>query len=217
MKSPVLDAMLDSPVLPELIQEVQRAMGRERRLREKFYAEITPEHKWEFIQGEIVMHSPALSRHLLATKQLYDLMSAYVRVHSFGVVHIEKAMTSFPRNDYEPDVMFFGEAKAALISPDTLRFPIPDLVVEVLFRSTEKRDRGVKFEDYALHGVGEYWIVDTEAETVELHRLDEDRYPAAPRQSEGELVSEVIPGFAIPVEAIFDEEANLAALRQILG
>ena len=217
MKSPVLDAMLDSPVLPELIQEAQRAMGRERRLREKFYAEITPEHKWEFIQGEIIMHSPALSRHLVATKGVFVLMNAYVRVHSLGVVHIEKAMTSFPRNDYEPDVMFFGEAKAALIDPDTLRFPIPDLVVEVLSRSTEKRDRGVKFEDYALHGVGEYWIVDTEAETVELHRLDEDRYPAAPRQSEGELVSEVIPGFAIPVEAIFDEEANLAALRQILG
>ncbi len=209
--------MLDSPMLPELIQEAQRVIGRERRLREKFYAEITPEHKWEFIQGEIIMHSPALSRHLVATKQLYDLMSAYVRVHSLGVVYIEKAMTSFPRNDYEPDVMFFGEAKVALIGPDTLRFPIPDLVVEVLSRSTEKRDRGVKFEDYALHGVGEYWIIDTEEETVELHRLEEDRYPAASRQSEGELVSEVIPGFAIPVRAIFDEEANLAALRKILG
>ena len=209
--------MLDSPVLPELIQEAQRAMGREHRRREQFYAEITPEKKWELIQGEIVMHSPALSRHLVATKQLYDLMSAFVRVHNLGVVHIKKAMTSFPRNDYEPDAMFFGTAKSALIGPDTLRFPIPDLIVEVLSPSTEKRDRGVKFEDYALHGVEEYWIVDTITETVELHRLEGDCYPSAPRQTDGELASDVIPGFTIPLRAIFDEKANLAALREILG
>lgn len=217
MKSPVLDALLESPVLPELIQEAQRAMGREHRLREKFYADITPDDKWEFIQGEVVMHSPALSRHLVATKQIYDLMSAFVRVHRLGIVHIEKAMTSFPRNDYEPDVIFFGLAKAALITPDTLRFPIPDLIVEVVSPSTEARDRGVKFEDYALHGVAEYWIIDPDAETVELHRLDDDHYPAVPRQRDGELVSDVIPGFAIPVRAVFDETENLAALKAMLG
>ena len=208
--------MLDSPVLPELIQEAQRAMGREKRLREKFYAEITPEDKWEFIQGEIVMHSPALSRHLVATKGIFKLMDAYVQVHALGVVHVEKAMTSFLRNDYEPDVVFFGTAKSALIRPDTLRFPVPDLIVEVLSPSTEARDRGVKFVDYALHGVGEYWIVDPVAETVELHRLKGDLYPPAPRQSEGELVSEIVPGFTIPVRAVFDEAENLAALKKIL-
>jgi len=217
MKSPVLDAMLDSPVLPELIQEAQRAMGREQRLREKFYADITPEDKWEFIHGEVVMHSPALSRHLVATKQVYDLMSAYVRVHALGVVHIEKAMTSFPRNDYEPDVIFLGTAKSALVTPDTLRFPIPDLIVEVVSPSTEARDRGVKFEDYARHGVAEYWIVDPDAGTVELHRLGDEFYPPAPRQHDGNLASDVIPGFTIPVSAIFDEVENLAALKKILG
>lgn len=218
MKSPVLDAMLDSPVLPELIQEAQRAMGREQRLREKFYADITPDDKWEFIHGEVVMHSPALSRHLVATKGIFKLMDAYVQVHALGVVHIEKAMTSFPRNDYEPDVIFLGTAKSALVTPDTLRFPVPDLIVEVLSPSTEARDRGVKFEDYARHGVGEYWIVDPEAETVELHRLGgNELYPPAPRQHDGDLASDVIPGFTIPVRAIFDEVENLAALKKILG
>ena len=116
-------------MLPELIQEAQRVMGREQRLREKFYADITPENKWEFIQGEIVMHSPALNRHLMASKGIFKLMDSFVQVHNLGVVHIEKAMASFPRNDYEPDVIFFGTAKSALITPDTLRFPIPDLIV----------------------------------------------------------------------------------------
>jgi len=217
MKSPVLDAMLESPVLPEPIQEAQRALGREQRLREKFYADITPEHKWEFIQGEPIMHSPELSRHLLATMKTYKLLDAFVSTRSLGGVYVEKAMTCFPRNDYEPDVMFFGTAKAALIVPDTLKFPIPDLVVEVLSPSTEARDRGIKFQDYALHGVEEYWIIDRVAETVEAHRLEGEYYPVAPRLTEGKISSDVVPGFEISVRTIFDDAENLAALRLMLA
>ncbi|MES2594448.1 MAG: Uma2 family endonuclease [Verrucomicrobiota bacterium] len=217
MTSPLLDALIGSPILPELIQEAQRALGKERLLREKFYADITPEHKWEFIQGEVVMHSPALNRHLMATMGLFGLLAAHVRVGNLGAVYIEKAMTCFPRNDYEPDIMFFGPAKRALIDPDTLKFPIPDLIVEVLSPSTEHRDRGIKFQDYALHGVGEYWIIDPVAETVELHRLPEgaDAYPAAPKQAEGSLHSDVVPGFEIPVRAIFDEDENARSMKAI--
>ena len=207
--------MLASPVLPELIQEAQRAMGREKKLREKFYADITPEHKWEFIQGEVIMHSPALNRHLMATKRLLGPLDAYVRVNQLGIVHMEKAMTCFSRNDYEPDVIFFGPAKTATLDPDTLKFPIPDLIVEVLSPSTEKRDRGIKFQDYALHGVAEYWIIDPVAETVELYRLDGDVYPTIEPQSDGTLSSDVVPGFEIPVRAIFDEVENARVMRQI--
>ena len=217
MKSELLTALLNSPLLPELLQEGQQVFAREQKLRSKFYADITPEHKWEFIQGEIIMHSPALNRHLMATKHLMTLLDNYVRFRRLGLVHIEKAMTSFPRNDFEPDVMFFGLVKAALIEPDTLRFPIPDLIVEVLSPSTEARDRGIKFQDYQLHGVGEYWIIDPVAETVELYRLTDDGYPPTSAQKDGLLSSDVVPGFEIPVRAIFDEAENLSALRGILG
>ncbi len=215
MSSAVLDALLDSPVLPEILEQAQRALVKEQKLRQKFYNDITPEHKWEFIQGQVIMHSPALNRHLLATKRLYDVMSAYARVKDLGVVHIEKALCVFPRNDYEPDIVFFGSAKAALTDADTLKFPIPDLAVEVLSPSTEARDRGIKFIDYALHGVQEYWIIDTVAETVELHRLEGDVYPPTPAQADGILVSDVLAGFEIPVHAIFDETENARVLRDI--
>ncbi len=215
MKSAVLDSLLDSPALPELIEEARRALGKEQRLRRKFYEDITPEHKWEFIQGQIIMHSPALHRHLQATKRLFNLMDAYVRVHDLGIVHIEKALCVFPRNDYEPDIAFFGATKAAQADADTLKFPVPDLAVEVLSPATEARDRGVKFIDYALHGVGEYWIIDPDAETVELHRLEGDAYPKVPPLADGLLSSDVIPGFEVPVRALFDETLNAAKMREI--
>jgi Uma2 family endonuclease len=217
MSATILHAMLEAPDLPEMIEQAQLALANERKLREKYYADITPEHKWEFIQGEVIMHSPALNRHLQATKRLFSIMDGHARVHQLGEVHIEKAMTCFPRNDYEPDIMFFGTAKLGLISPDTLKFPIPDLIVEVLSPSTEKRDRGIKFTDYALHGVKEYWIVDAIAETVELHRLAGDSYPSVPAQNDGVLSSNVIAGLELPVRAIFDGVVNLETLRSILA
>jgi Uma2 family endonuclease len=216
MSASLIEQIKASPLLPEIIQEGKATLLREQRLREKFYEDITPEHKWEFINGEVIMHSPALNRHLMATKRLFQLMNVHCLASVGGEVHVEKAMTSFPRNDYEPDICYFGIAKAALIMPDTLRFPIPDLVVEVLSPSTEERDRGVKFNDYASHGVGEYWIIDPVAESVELHRLGPDnQYPPVVRQTDGLITSDVIPGFEISVRAIFDDQENLAALRRL--
>jgi Uma2 family endonuclease len=46
----------------------------------------------------------------------------------------------------------------------------PDLVIEVLSPSTAKRDRGVKFEVYERHGVREYWLIDLEAQFIEVYR-----------------------------------------------
>jgi Uma2 family endonuclease len=213
----LIDQIKASPLLPEIIQEGQAELLREHALRLKFYNDITPEHKWEFINGEVIMHSPALNRHLMATKRLFRLMDHHCLTQKCGEVHVEKAMTSFPRNDYEPDISFFGIAKASLITPDTLRFPIPDLIVEVLSPSTEARDRGIKFTDYASHGVREYWIIDAVEETVELYRLSGSDYPPVTPQRDGLLSSEVLPGFEIPVRAIFDDQENLASLRGLMG
>lgn len=215
MQSALLQSLLDSPALPKLVEEGRKVLDREQKLREKFYEDITPEHKWEFIQGEVIKRSPEPNRQMSATDRLFSIMDAHVSVKKLGLVHVEKAMTCFPRNDYEPDISFFGLTKSQLISPDTWKFPIPDLIVEVLSSSTEARDRGIKFQDYALRGVAEYWIIDSVAESVELYRLAGEVYPPAERQTKGLLCSDAIAGFAIPVRAIFDEAENLRLLREI--
>jgi Uma2 family endonuclease len=216
MSVSLIEQIKASPLMPEIIQEAQAALLREHALRVKFYNDITPEHKWEFINGEVIMHSPALNRHLMATKRLFQLMNVHCLTNQCGEVHVEKAMTSFPRNDYEPDICFFGIAKASLIAPDTLKFPVPDLIVEVLSPSTEARDRGIKFTDYASHGVREYWIIDTIEESVELYRLYDTTYPEVERAKNGLLSSDAIPGFEVPVRAIFEDQENLSALLKIV-
>ena len=214
--SSLAEQLLSSPTLPEQFEAIHRALVEEQRLRRKFYADITPENKWEFVNGEVILHSPALNRHLLACQRLNNLLLNFVTIKGLGVVHCEKAMCSFPRNDYEPDVVFFGTTKAALFGPDTLRFPVPDFIAEILSPSTEIRDRGVKMTDYAAHGVVEYWIVDADAETIEQHLLAGDTYPATPRLREGMVLSKAIAGLEIPVRAVFDEMENLRTLKTLL-
>ncbi len=217
MSSAILEPLLRSPELIEHVAELQRVIALERQRRLKFYEEITEDGKWEFINGEAVMQSPALNRHTAAVGRIVPLLRAHIEPRGMGQVRAEKALCQFPRNDYEPDVVFFGLAKSQNIIPATLLHPIPDFIVEVLSPSTVAHDRGVKFADYAAHGVGEYWIVDPEAQTVEQFLLRDGRYSEASCQRDGILRSEAIPGFEIPVRALFDDEANLKALRAILA
>lgn len=70
----------------------------------------------------------------------------------------------------EPDILFVGRAPAALVTDRGVEGS-PDLVVEVLSPSTATRDRGIKLERYRLYGVPEYWIVDPDAESIEVWSL----------------------------------------------
>ena len=107
--------------------------------------------------------------------------------------------------------------KCALIEPATVKFPIPDFICEVLSDSTEQRDRGVKFRDFEQHGVGEYWLVDAEREILEQYLPRDGRYDLALKSGSGEVASQVIAGFRIPIRALFDDAENLRVLRAILG
>ena len=49
----------------------------------------------------------------------------------------------------------------------------PDLIVEVLSKSTMKRDMGLKKKTYAKYGVKEYWIVNPWAKSIEVYYLTE--------------------------------------------
>lgn len=205
-----------SPRLVEAVDLLREQVQRERERRASFYRDMTPEEKVEFIDGEVILHSPARKGHLDSTKWLLKLLNTYVSLKGLGTVMSVKCLCVFPRNDYEPDIVFFGSEKTATLSSETLKFPVPDFIVEVLSESTQERDRGVKFEDYAVHGVREYWIVDCEESQIEQYRLKGDLFELVPLSSDGRLRSDAIDGFSMPVAAAFDEEENLNALRGLL-
>ncbi len=211
------EPLVQSPKLPQYVAELNKLLAAEQAARERFRRELSPAEKAEFISGQVVMHSPTRFRHTQARELLGRLLSTYVDVHHLGWVGGEKVLVGLTRNDFEPDLVFYGTEKAAAFQPEQTVFPPPDLVVEVLSETTEARDRGVKMEDYAAHGVREYWLVDPDREVVELYDLEGERYTLRAKQADGTLRSRVVTGFTVPVRAVFDRALNLETLRQLTG
>lgn len=208
---------MELPTLPEFVAELDSRLAAEREQRRLFYERIPDGAKWEFINGLVVMHSPDMVRHMAVRGRLERLLGAHVDARRLGTVLAEKGLCVFPRNDFMPDVIFFGTEKSLALQPRQLRLPVPDFVCEILSDSTAKRDRGVKYRDYEAHGVGEYWVIDAEAESLEQYILSEGSYSLALKSDSGQVRSRVIAGFEIPIRALFDSEQNLAALQALLG
>jgi Uma2 family endonuclease len=218
VKSPALKPLLQSPQLPTYVREMQSYLDEEsQQKREAFYDWITPDIKAEFINGEIVVQSPAKKRHTDASMNLSVLLSTYVELHNLGFVAAETVLNSLTRNDYLPDICFFGREKTATIEPEQMKYLAPDFIVEILSPSTADVDRNLKAVDYAAHEVAEYWLVDPEQGTVEQYLLQDERYKLHLKINTGFLSSAAIQGFTIPVEAVFDSKLKNRVLAQLLA
>lgn len=104
-----------------------------------------------------------------------------------------------------PDLIYVSRERTEILQ-DQVR-GAPDLVVEILSPSTRKRDDQLKRQVYDRAGVREYWIVDPELESIKIHRRTADTFPRAAelsREAGDVLTTPLLPGFELPVNAIFE-------------
>ncbi len=200
-----LERLKNDPNFPQILEDLNNFWQQERAKRQQFYNLVHEDTKAEFINGKIIFHSPVKNKHWVACTNIGSFLNVYVKQHKLGLVGIEKVMIRCSRNDYEPDVVFFGSQKAAEFTPDQLLFPPPDLAVEVLSDSTRKTDYGIKFKDYAQHQIAEYWIVDTDNQSIEQYFLGNNNEYTLHQKlvGEGLLKSKVVTGFVMDISSIF--------------
>ena len=81
----------------------------------------------------------------------------------------------------------------------------PDFVVEILSPSTAAHDRATKLRLYAEAAVPEVWYMDPQAKTVEVLKLQGNKY-LVDRILAGDdvLTSDLFPGWALPLKKLFD-------------
>jgi Uma2 family endonuclease len=210
--------VLAQPQAHKIMQQIQAALNNEDEKRRKFYEKMSEQEKVEFINGKVIVHSPVIIAHNESSSALFKLIDIFCQRKGIGFVGYEKILIQLTRNDYEPDICFFGEEKTRTFTePKQMFFPAPDFVVEVLSDSTEKRDRTTKFIDYAAHDVEEYWIVHPIEQFVEQYHLVNESYELVVKARDGNIMSFAIPGFEIPVKAIFDRNLNFQVLKKLLS
>ena len=172
-----------------------------------FLNELAEQTKSEFIDGEIVIQSPASRKHIDISTSLTILFKLHIEKNKLGWLASEKALVHMKnaKNDYEPDICFFNTKKAIQFDGNTSIFPPPDLAIEILSKTSVKRDRQKKFKDYANHNVEEYWIIDPNKCTVEQFYLEKQgRYMLVKKYNEDDIIKSIIvKKLKFPVNAIF--------------
>jgi Uma2 family endonuclease len=104
----------------------------------------------------------------------------------------------------QPDVLFVAGARRAIIGEQAVE-GAPDLVAEILSRSTAYTDLRRKYDLYQRHGVREYWIVDPPRDVVEVHVLDSEGafHLDQEARATGTVRSRLLDGFTVDVAALF--------------
>lgn len=106
------------------------------------------------------------------------------------------------RRGVMPDVQYYARGRPAN-PPAGLERGAPDLGVEVVSPSSRRYDRVTKLAWYASIGMPEYWIVDSEARTIERLVLRDGAYAIVHVADEGTFEPESFPGLSIPLDRLF--------------
>ncbi len=159
----------------------------------------------EWVDGRVVMTSPASARHQYLDIFLSTVLSTYAAVHDLGAVLTGPFQMKLPRSGREPDVLFVAKEHLARLQSTLLQGPA-DLVVEIASDESVARDRGTKFEEYREAGIPEYWLLDPRVEQAEFYLLDErGRYQRAPVDAEGVYRSRVVTGLWLRVDWLWQQ------------
>ncbi len=126
-------------------------------------------NRYECLDGELLVTPSPGNAHQFVVGAFYRAIFPYAEETGVGLVLVSPLDVELADGMIvQPDTFVFRDSASAANG----RIPGSDLllVVEVLSKSTARRDRTIKRAFYARIGVHEYWIVDQAARRVERWR-----------------------------------------------
>lgn len=167
--------------------------------------ERASERKHEYFQGEIFAMSGASYRHNIIFRNLYRELAYALKdrpCQPYGSdlrVHIpENTLYTYPDiSIFCPDI--------SMDEPEDDNFIQPSVLIEILSPSTRNYDRGTKFKLYRdIPSLQEYVLVDSEAVSVEVFRLNEGGHWQLDEYKKGdELLQIHTVGFALSLHELY--------------
>jgi Uma2 family endonuclease len=164
--------------------------------------------RYELLDGEMLMVPAPTTTHQIISRNIEFLLHSFVRLHKLGTVLYAPVDVVFgagnAREIVQPDVLYISRERGSMLVKEEIR-GAPDLIVEVLSPGTEERDRTYKKHLYGRYGVREYWIVDPDSATIEVHvsaGIDFE-HPTVYRTNDT-LRSALFAGLDIDLQEVFD-------------
>ncbi len=185
------------PTQPDAIAE-PRLRPRSTMTEAEFVRWCDEDTRAEWVDGEVVVASPATVTHVRLAKFLLQLIDAFAVRHALGEVlgpELQVRLGSPPRRRV-PDLLFISSERLGILTPTHVE-GAPDLAVEIVSSDSVARDWRDKYVEYEAAGVREYWVIDPMAQHMEAYALEPgQRYRQIP-ETEGTIYSTILPGFYV--------------------
>ena len=181
---------------------------------EEFVAWCDEDVKAEWVDGEVIVMSPASLGHVDLVDFLITLMRMFAEHHDSGRVLGPEFQVRLGarRRRRVPDVLFVARPHLANLRTNHLE-GAPDLAIEIVSPDSVARDWREKYLDYQAAGVREYWVIDPLSRNVEAYTLTEDAYRRI-EEADGRIASLVLPGFFLRPAWLWQEP--LPRVRDVL-
>ncbi|MFA4044221.1 MAG: hypothetical protein HZRFUVUK_001008 [Candidatus Fervidibacterota bacterium] len=174
---------------------------------EEFLAWMDEDTWAEWVNGEVLLMSPASNLHQDLVGFLSALMRHWAEAFDLGVVRTEPFLVKLPEPlpARSPDIIFVSKENIHKLMANYFD-GAPDIVVEVISQESRIRDRGEKFYEYEQAGVREYWLIDPDRRQCEFYRGGGGKvFCLVHAGGEGIFRSEVLSGFWLRVEWLWGE------------
>jgi Uma2 family endonuclease len=159
----------------------------------------------ELAEGVLIVMSRPGAEHGVTTVRVVTPLSQYVDQHDLGYVTVESGYVLFTNPDGRdtvrgPDVAFVAKARAPEGLPeDYVRFA-PDLAVEVVSPNDLVFEVEEKVDEYLRAGTRLVWVISSRLKIVTVYQKSGITVYDVNGTLNG---GEVLPGFQLPVAAIF--------------
>ena len=172
----------------------------------KDYMSLPGDKRYQLLGGEMILAPSPTTRHQTVAQHLNLALQEFVASHSLGRLWFAPLDVVLSDHDVaQPDIFFVSNERSSIVTDANIQ-GAPDLVVEILSPATAEYDRGYKQALYGRHGVREYWLVDPDAETVEVLTLGEQGLIPVATYRQGEvLASPLLEGMSLELDQVFSE------------
>jgi Uma2 family endonuclease len=176
----------------------------------------TNEQMFELINGERIPRLPTITRHNDTIDRLYMALKMGAELKGLGIVRPEATFVLPDHYDSNwvigsrtPDLLFIAEERLAAYRQanpnwrDTPYLIVPDLVIEVISPTDTVSKLDEKVDAYLADGVRLIVVLDPERRKAVVHNPDAEQ----PLHLSGDAtldLSDVIPGFQIPLPKLFE-------------
>lgn len=153
----------------------------------------------ELIGGELIVTAAPSGSHQDVVLELGSRLLAYAKEHG-GKAYVAPRDVLLSEEDVvQPDVVFVGPDRIGAVEEAHVG-GAPSLVVEVSSPSTRRLELLAKRDLYERYQIPEYWLVDLDAERIEVYQLEGKGYRPPSILVRGETFrSAALPGFSVQV------------------